>query len=191
VTDFEPAPLDAEGTPPPSGDGVTSDRASEGLPGGPPSEETPPAPHEEAEAPQLDEVGRLAAERDEYVDALRRLQADFENYKKRVARQQSELSERATERLVTSLLPVLDTADLALAHAGGEDVKQVWAALNDTLQREGLERIDPAGQPFDPNLHEAVAHEPGDGEQSVAAVLRAGFRWKGRVLRPAMVTVRG
>ncbi len=197
MTDFGSAPLDEEGTPPPSGDGVTSGPAPEAaLPGGPSLEGAAPAPEASEpsvvpEEPELDELGRVAAERDEYIDAIRRLQADFENYRKRVARQQSELSERATEALVTALLPVLDTADLALAHGGGEEVKQVWAALNDTLQREGLERIDPAGQPFDPNLHEAVAHEPGDGAQSVAEVLRAGFRWKGRVLRPAMVTVRG
>ena len=169
--------------------------------GTPPASSEPPASSQEAPSsaapssaepePEPDELSRVAAERNEYLDALRRLQADFENYKKRVARQQSELSERAAEALVTALLPVLDTADLALAHGGGEEVKQVWAALNEALHREGLERIDPAGQPFDPNLHEAVAHEPGDGEQAVSQVLRPGFCWKGRVLRPAMVTVRG
>jgi molecular chaperone GrpE len=93
--------------------------------------------------------------------------------------------------LVEKLLPVLDTADLAVSHGGGEEVKQVWTALLDTLEREGLERIEPSGGAFDPNLHDAVAHEPGDGEQEVAEVLRAGYRWKGRVLRPAMVKVRG
>ncbi|MDQ6839835.1 MAG: nucleotide exchange factor GrpE, partial [Actinomycetota bacterium] len=59
------------------------------------------------------------------------------------------------------------------------------------LAREGLERIDPDREPFDPTVHDAVAHEPGDGGQEVAEVLRAGYRWRGRVLRPAMVKVRG
>jgi molecular chaperone GrpE len=130
--------------------------------------------------------------RDDYHDALIRLQADFENYKKRILKQQTEHLERAAESLVEKLLPVLDAADLALAHGGGDDVKQISSALAATLEREGLERIDPTGGPFDPTLHDAVAHEPSDdGEQEVAEVLRAGYRWKGRVLRPAMVKVRG
>src|ERR1019366_3764122 len=113
----------------------------------------------------------LAKERDEYLDALRRLQADFENYKKRMVRQQTEQLQRAAEALVHKLLPVFDTADLAIAHAaagasegaGFDVVKQIWTALFDTLEKEGLERIDPAAEPFDPNEHEAVMHEPGDG----------------------------
>jgi molecular chaperone GrpE len=141
----------------------------------------------------LDELSRVSQERDDYLDALRRLQADFENYKKRMLRQQTEHLERAAAALVEKLLPVFDTADLAIAHGGGEEVKQIWTALFDTLEREGLERIDPAGVPFDPTVHDAVAHEPGDGsgEPEVCEVMRAGYRWKGRVLRPAMVKVKG
>jgi molecular chaperone GrpE len=141
----------------------------------------------------LDELSALAKERDEYLDALRRLQADFENYKKRMIKQQTENLERAHEGLVEKLLPVLDTMDLAIAHGGGEDVKQLWGALNDALTKQGLERIDPIDEPFDPTLHDAVAHEPGDddGGPRVAEVMRAGYRWKGRVLRPAMVKVKG
>lgn len=140
-----------------------------------------------------DRVAIAVRERDEYRDALIRLQADFENYKKRIIKQQTDHLERAAQSLVDKLLPVLDTADLALAHGGGEDVKQVTGALAGVLEREGLERIDPAGGPFDPTLHDAVAHEPGDADdqQEVVEVLRAGYRWKGRVLRPAMVKVRG
>lgn len=135
-------------------------------------------------------------ERDEYKDALVRLQADFENYKKRMMKQQTEHLERAAGLLVEKLLPVLDAADLALAHGAGEDVKQVTSSLFGALEREGLERIDPAGGPFDPTLHDAVAHEPASPdedqhEQTVVEVMRAGYRWKGRVLRPAMVKVRG
>jgi molecular chaperone GrpE len=138
-------------------------------------------------------LAQVARERDDYLDALRRLQADFENYKKRMVRQQTDHLERAAETLVEKLLPVFDTADLAIAHGGGEEVKQIWTALFDILEREGLERIDPLRAPFDPTVHDAVAHEPGDGagELEVVEVMRAGYRWKGRVLRPAMVKVRG
>ena len=142
-----------------------------------------------------DPISILTHERDDYRDALVRLQADFENYKKRMIKQQTDHLERAAGALVDKLLPVLDTADLAMAHGGGEDIKQVSSALAGVLEREGLERIDPVGARFDPTLHDAVAHEPGDGseqgQQEVTEVLRAGYRWKGRVLRPAMVKVRG
>ena len=125
-----------------------------------------------------------------------RLQAEFDNYRKRVERQQREIVENAAASLVKKLLPVLDTADLALAHGGGEDVKQVAGALFDILSKEGLQRIDPEGEHFDPEHHEAVAHEPADGaggpdKPEVSEVLRAGYIWKGRALRPAMVKVRG
>jgi molecular chaperone GrpE len=152
-------------------------------------------------------VAALAAQRDEYLDALRRLQADFENYKKRMIKQQTEHLERAAEGLVVKLLPVLDTLDLAAAHAEDSSEAKVVGAiassLFDVLEKEGLERIDPLGQRFDPNLHDAVAHEPpdpaesheqhqdGGGEPQVSDVMRAGYRWKGRVLRPAMVRVKG
>ncbi len=139
-------------------------------------------------------VAAVARERDEYLDALRRLQADFENYRKRMEKQRIEHVERAAGELVTKLLPVCDTVDLAIAHGGGEEVKQVWTALFEALERAGLERIDPVGVPFDPTVHDAVAVEQGDGsdgEPEVVEVMRAGYRWKGRVLRPAMVKVKG
>jgi molecular chaperone GrpE len=138
----------------------------------------------------------LARQRDEYLESLLRLQAEFDNYRKRVDRQQRELVENANAGLVKKLLPVLDTADLALAHGGGADVKQVASALFEILSKEGLQRIDPEGEQFDPEHHEAVAHEPADGadgpdKPEVSEVLRAGYIWKGRALRPAMVKVRG
>jgi molecular chaperone GrpE len=144
----------------------------------------------------LADLADVSRQRDEYLDTLRRVQADFDNYRKRVERQQREMADNAATSLVKKLLTVLDTAELALAHGGGEDVKQVEAALFDVLSREGLERILPEGQPFDPEVHDAVAHEPVEGEGAperpeVSEVLRAGYRWKGRVLRPAMVKVRG
>jgi molecular chaperone GrpE len=140
-------------------------------------------------------------ERDEYLGMVQRVQADFENYKKRMMRQQTELVERAAESLVAKVLPVLDALDLARAHMGaGEDVSaegkallQASALLNDTLAREGLEPIDEADVAFDPTTHDAVDHVAAvDGDDgTVSAVLRAGYRWKGRVIRPAMVQVRG
>ncbi len=147
-----------------------------------------------------DPVTLLAHERDEYLQALQRTQADFENYRKRIARQQQEQSARASADLVTKLLPALDTLDLAEAHqtpesASSEDGKALTASramLLDLLAKEGLERVDQAEVPFDPVVHDAVARAEGDGPEVVIdEVLRAGYRWKGQVLRPAMVRVRG
>jgi molecular chaperone GrpE len=148
----------------------------------------------EAEAALEVDIDTLAAERDEYRELAQRIQADFENYKKRVQKQQSEHLERAAEVLAEKLLPVLDTADLAVSHdEGNTSLHHVVSALVEALGKEGLERIDPVGQAFDPTEHDAVMHEPGDdGEQpTVVEVMRAGYRWKGRVLRPAMVKVKG
>jgi molecular chaperone GrpE len=162
-----------------------------------------------------DEVARLTAERDEYLDTLRRLQAEFDNYRKRTARQQAEVSERASEAVIARLLPALDALDLALAHVGDRAEPgaselesafvQIGSLLRDVLAKEGLERIDSNGVAFDPVVHDAVAHVPADGEDGAASgrgetdepsvpavveTLRAGYRLKGRVLRPAMVKVR-
>lgn len=138
------------------------------------------------------ELTKLAAERDDYLDRLRRLQAEFENYRKRMLKQQLEQRERAAEDLLTQLLPVLDNFDLAMAH-GAVGLDPVHRSMLDVLGGVGLERLDPAGDPFDPNEHDAVLHEADDGgrEPEVLEVLRAGYRWKGRVLRPAMVKVKG
>ena len=141
----------------------------------------------------LDELGRLAVERDEYRELAQRIQADFENYKKRALKLQTEHLERAAQALVVKLLPVLDSFELALAH-GAEELRPVHRELTGVLEAEGLERLDPQGKPFDPNEHDAVAHEPAEDEGAppvVLEVMRPGYRWKGRVLRPAMVKVRG
>lgn len=157
------------------------------------AEEAPPQPGHPSDAPEPDAAPSAEQERDEYKALAQRIQADFENYKKRVAKQQTEHLERAAEQLVAKLLPVLDTADLATAHdEGNSSLHQVVSALTDSLAKEGLERIDPLGQAFDPTEHDAVMHEPGDGgDPEVIEVLRAGYRWKGRVLRAAMVKVKG
>ena len=141
------------------------------------------------EARLLDDLDRLQSERNDYLDQLLRTRADFDNYRKRIQKQQSEHLERAAEALVVKLLDALDTFELAVAH--GQGFEQVHEMLVNTLAKEGLERIDPSGATFDPNEADAVAHEDGDGGPVVAEVLRPGYRWKGRVLRPAMVKVRG
>jgi molecular chaperone GrpE len=133
----------------------------------------------------------LAAERDEYRDALMRVKADFDNYRKRVAKEQASTVERAAEKLVTDLLPVLDACEAALGH-GSEDVEPIFKSLADILEKSGLQRMEPEGQPFDPNLHEAVLHEPGESDETIVVEsLRSGYLWNGRVVRPAMVKVKG
>ncbi len=132
----------------------------------------------------------LAAERDEFREAFMRVKADFENYKKRSAKEHAERVARAAEQLVTELLPVLDGCDAAIAQ-GASDVEPIARSLLDVLEKSGLERLDPVGAPFDPELHEAVLHEPGDGgEPVVVETMRTGYAWKGRVVRAAMVKVR-
>ena len=146
----------------------------------------------------VDERSDIERQRDDYLDALQRLQAEFENYRKRVARTSDDAVSRATGDLVVKLLPVLDAFDLAQAHFASTlsdealALSQARGLLLDTLAKDGLERIADVGVPFDPQVHDAVAHVEGDGgEQVVDEVLRAGYRWKGGVLRPAMVKVKG
>jgi molecular chaperone GrpE len=150
------------------------------------------SPSEDAAAEQVaEDITALAAERDQFKDIAVRLQADFENYRKRVTSQAAEEAHRATARLVDELLPVLDACEAAFAH-GVEAVEPIWSALIGTLQKQGLEAMDIQGKPFDPAEADAVLHEEGDsGEPIVAEVMRTGYRWKGRVLRPAMVKVKG
>ncbi len=147
----------------------------------------------------FDDRSEAERQRDDYLDALQRLQADFENYRKRIARSSEDAATRSAGDIVTKLLPVLDSFDYAAAHFGDPTspeaaaLAQTRALLLDALKKEGLERIDDVEAPFDPQVHDAVAHVASDdgGEQQVDEVLRAGYRWKGVVLRPAMVKVRG
>jgi len=137
------------------------------------------------------DVAALLAERDEFRDTLLRVKAEFDNHRKRVARDDIEKREQAGAVLAEKLLVVLDACDAAIAH-GSTDVEPIAKMLGELLEREGLEWVMPAGEPFDPNQHEAVMHEPGDGgDPVVLETLRIGYRWKGRVLRPAMVKVQG
>jgi molecular chaperone GrpE len=152
----------------------------------------------EAEQEQTleEQVAALEAERDERVNDLKRVAADFENYRKRVARDQESLVARAHERLVKELLPVLDDLERALAAAEEheeakleEGVRLVHRSLEDALRREGLAEIETNGQ-FDPHVHEALLSQPSDAEEgSVLEVLQKGYRLGDRVIRPARVIV--
>jgi len=158
---------------------------------------------EEAAASELEadlaKLSQLESERDEYLDTLRRVQAEFENYRKRVIKEQTALVDRATEGLVEQLLPVLDSLELALKNLDAPDaegsesvhkgVELVYGQLLGALEKAGLSRIEAEGKPFDPNVHEAVMQEDGEGEPVVTDVLRTGYTLNGRVLRPAMVKV--
>jgi molecular chaperone GrpE len=187
---------EAEPTPPVGGEGDAPE-ASETSPAAAPDDALDAARDSvevtddlQAAADALEvDLELLLAEREQYLDAYRRAQADFENYRKQAQKRQEDAVVRALGSFVEKLLPVLDACDAALAH-GATEVEPVLAALYGALGKEGLERIDPKGAPFDPAEAEAVLHEPGEGgEQVVSEVLRAGYRWRGRVLRPAMVKV--
>ncbi|HUF60122.1 MAG TPA: nucleotide exchange factor GrpE [Actinomycetota bacterium] len=138
------------------------------------------------------------AEADQYREHLQRLQAEFDNYRKRVLREQTTAVEQAAQPVFRRLLEVLDDFDLALMHAQDRPdfdrflhgVELVYAKLLDTLRAEGLERMDAQGKPFDPETHEALMQTgEGEGDPMVADVLRPGYTLKGRVLRPAGVRV--
>jgi molecular chaperone GrpE len=144
---------------------------------------------------ELEEAKRQAAE---YRDHLQRLQAEFENYRKRVLKEQTRAVEMASEPLVRRLLEVLDEFDLALMAAEKKPdfdrflhgVELVYAKLVDILRAEGLQPIEAHGRPFDPERHEALMQSgEGEGEPHVADVLRRGYTLRGRVIRPAGVKV--
>ena len=152
---------------------------------------------EEATAQVVDPLAEATRERDEYLDALQRLKAEFDNYRKRTAREQNDLSTRAALRLVKELLPVLDDLERALAAAEEHEeakledgVRLVHRSLVDALQKEGLAEIETDGV-FDPNVHEAMLSQPSEDRQSgdVLDVLQKGYRIGDKVLRPARVIV--
>jgi molecular chaperone GrpE len=140
---------------------------------------------------EVDPVVAAEKERDEYLDALQRLKAEFDNYRKRVARDQQELAARAHERLVKELVPVLDDLERALNHEGDieEGVRLVHRALADALAKEGLSEIETEGK-FDPHTQEALLSQPSDEEEgTVIQVLQKGYRLGDRVVRPARVVI--
>jgi molecular chaperone GrpE len=146
----------------------------------------------DAEAAVEHDVEALLAERDSFKDIALRIQADFENYRKRVTAQHADDIDRATGRLAESLLPVLDACEAAFLRHPAE-IEPLFNLLLGELKKQGLEALDLDGQPFNPEVADAVLHEPSDdgAAPTVSEVLRSGYTWKGRVLRPAMVKVRG
>ena len=153
---------------------------------------------EAAGAGPKDELAEARAQAAEYRDHLQRLQAEFENYRKRITTSQQRLVDTEVQRFVARLLEVLDEFDLALIAAERSPdfesfrrgVELVYAKLAETLRSEGLEQVDAQGKPFDPNEHEALM-QTGDaeGEPHVAEVFRQGYRLRGSVIRPASVRI--
>jgi molecular chaperone GrpE len=153
---------------------------------------------EQAELVETEEdpLEAVTRERDEYLDTLQRLKAEFDNYRKRVARDQQELAARAHERLVRELVPVLDDLERALEAAAEHEeakledgVRLVHRALADALGREGLAEIETDGK-FDPHTQEALLSQPSDEEEgTVIQVLQKGYTLGDRVLRPARVII--
>ncbi|HEX3803782.1 MAG TPA: nucleotide exchange factor GrpE [Solirubrobacteraceae bacterium] len=145
----------------------------------------------------LDELAAKAEKADEYLMLAQRTQADFENYRKRAARDAALAQERGVAKLAKELLPAIDNLDRALKAASEEEspltegIKLVHTDLLSALQRVGVEPFSPDGEPFDPQFHEAVAQQPVDGAESgtVAEVFQQGFRLGDSVLRPARVLV--
>jgi molecular chaperone GrpE len=153
----------------------------------------------EVEQEPVEEPDALAVatqQRDEYLDALQRLKAEFDNYRKRVAREQEQVVTRAAERLVKQLLPMLDDLERAVEAAGehgettvADGVRLVHRALADLLTREGLVEVETGGD-FDPHTQEALLTQPSDApEGAVIQVLQKGYRLGDHVLRPARVVV--
>jgi molecular chaperone GrpE len=149
------------------------------------------------EQPAESELEAATRQRDEYLDSLQRLKAEFDNYRKRAQRDQEALVARAGERVVKELLPVIDDLERALQAAEQheeatleEGVRLVHRSLADLLRREGLQEIETDG-PFDPHVHEALLQQPAEGAESgaVIEVLQKGYRLGDRVLRPARVIV--
>ncbi len=165
----------------------------------------PAAPAPGDEQTLHDPLWQARGERDEYLDTLQRVQAEYDNYRRRARREQSEQHDRGGQALVEKLLPVLDSFDAARAHAP-DVLAPLHSALHDALRGAGLERLDPTGEPFDPAEQHAVEQLPRQDERPAAedgpgrtaspasvvvdAVLRPGYRWRGRLVRPAMVRVR-
>jgi molecular chaperone GrpE len=162
-----------------------SDEVSEDAPEATVVEEEPLVPLAEFEA--------VSAERDQYLDSLRRLKAEFDNSRKRQERERARILESASEKLVQELLPVLDNLDRALESEGDirEGVRATRDQLADVLANEGLLPVASDGQPFDPNVHEAVMGQPSEDheEGTVLQTFQRGYLLNGRAIRPAKVVV--
>jgi molecular chaperone GrpE len=173
------------------------------------SEETPLAPEDEpvtsrdeagepsGEEDPANEEERIVEEPEDYLALAQRIQADFENYRKRAAREAAAAGERAKGGLVRELLPVVDNLERALASAEegeqhlAEGVRLVHSELIAVLERNGVEQFDPAGEKFDPAEHEALSVREEGEAGLVLDVVEKGYRTNGTILRPARVVVSG
>jgi molecular chaperone GrpE len=159
-------------------------------------EHTEPEQAESAITELEERVARLEAERDEYLADMKRVAADFDNYRKRAMRDQESLVARAHERLVKDLLPVLDDLERALEAAEQHEeakledgVRLVHRELRGTLEKEGLVEIETGGE-FDPHVHEALLSQPSEEDDgAILQVIQKGYRLGDRVLRPARVVI--
>jgi molecular chaperone GrpE len=184
---------------PPEEEPVTS-RDEAGEPSGeedPANEQQAMEDKEAAEADPEDLLATAERQRDEYLNLAQRTQADFENYRKRAAREAAAAGERAKSGLIRELLPIVDNLERALVSAEegeqhlAEGVRLVHSELIAVLERNGIEQFDPAGDKFDPAEHEALSVR-NDGEPGVVLdVVEKGYRANGTVLRPARVVVSG
>ena len=162
----------------------------------PEAPEPPQADAADAVQHDLDELEAKARERDEFLALAQRTQADFENFRKRAAREQQSAERRGVARVVRELLPALDNLERALAAASPEDqlaegIRLVQADLLGAMAKVGIEHYSPKGEPFDPNVHEAMAQQPVEGAETgtVVEVYQQGYRFDGDVIRPAKVIV--
>jgi molecular chaperone GrpE len=198
---------------PVTGEGTPSSQAAGDVPSpAPPAEETSQAPESSSAPPEggaeqveldlealLEDVKR---ERDEYLELAKRTKADFENFRKRMTSEVQAAAARGKGELVRDVVPVLDDLERAIAAAGldpegdSEDglshgVLLVFRSLRETLSRNGIEALDPKGEKFDPNLHEALSTRPDDGAEAgtVVEVMQKGYRLGEQLVRPARVVV--
>lgn len=168
----------------------------------PPAAEAPEAPQQPAQAPETGaqngqtgelkaRVAELEAREKELVDRLARLQADFENFRRRSREDVAAASGRGKESFLKALLPVLDNLDRALAFSEDEGLRLLSRQLRQTLDSQGIVVLDPQGEAFDAKLHEAIAQQSAEGVKSgqILAVAEKGYSLEGRVLRPARVIV--
>lgn len=190
-------------TPPDAANAVPSVAMPEAaLHDGPTAEELGielPADPDAARRLLLRELAEARQESGEYLETLQRVAADFENFRKRVERDQAENVQRASQRLVEAILPALDSFDAALAYAPQTEaehklidgMQSTHGQLLEILGREGFARVPAEGALFDPAVHEAVSGPPadGDGDLVVASELRRGYTMQGRLIRPSLVTV--
>lgn len=173
------------------------------------TENESPAPEAADQAPvasalsheQIEELQNRAAKADEHWERLLRTTADFDNFKKRAAREKTESAQYATASLLQKLLPVLDNFEMALAAAQNakeakndslqSGILMIQSQLKNVLAESGLEEVDATGKPFDPNFHEAVSEQESAevAEGNVLQQMRKGYKFKERLLRPATVIV--